>query len=48
MNQRNSLGNKKRKDTETDKDYKKKRTELSLSAVKTIKKEDVQIQIVFR
>ena len=48
MNLRNSLGNKKRHDTESEKHSDKKRTELSLSAVKTIKKEDVEIQIVFR
>tara|TARA_Y100000389_G_scaffold17772_1_gene15502 strand:- start:118 stop:675 length:558 start_codon:yes stop_codon:yes gene_type:complete len=45
MNLRNSLGNKKRIDSESL--DKKKRTELSLSAVKTIKKEEVEIQIVF-
>lgn len=47
MNLRNSLGNKKRKDTENSHDKERKRKELSLSAVKTIKKEDVEIQIVF-
>jgi len=46
MNLRNSLGNKKRIDTES-KSLNTKRKELSLSAVKTIKKEDVEIKIVF-
>tara|TARA_Y100000741_G_scaffold44888_1_gene31082 strand:- start:9475 stop:10038 length:564 start_codon:yes stop_codon:yes gene_type:complete len=47
MNLRNSVGKKKRIDSEPHMAEKKKRTELSLSAVKTIKKEDVEIQIVF-
>tara|TARA_Y100000768_G_C23975495_1_gene682837 strand:- start:26 stop:589 length:564 start_codon:yes stop_codon:yes gene_type:complete len=47
MNLRNSLGNKKRMDTISKNEPVKKRMELSLSAVKTIKKEDVEIQIVF-
>ena len=47
MNLRNSLGNKKRIEPSEQLSDKKKRTELSLSAVKTIKKEDIEIKIVF-
>tara|TARA_B100000401_G_C52813234_1_gene725125 strand:- start:4285 stop:4866 length:582 start_codon:yes stop_codon:yes gene_type:complete len=55
MNERNSIGSKKRTLTTSgngtsaniSKQTRKKRTELSLSAVKTIKKEDIEIQVVF-